>query len=233
LGSQGFNFSLDNLLGKSGGSTGGEMGWAAAIPVATAAIGALGSWLGGSSEGTERRGFGPITRQTANKLGPALWGQFDQAKLRGFASDAARINFLMPEYTRPTRQGFGGLGSFGGGRNYSGLGKYEPYGSGAGTYGNTSKTQNWVPPWRKGSGDGRFDDDLGDYLTEDQAAHPGRQMQIGLRRGGGGSQGSMMRGTGAEQQGRMNEYRQVLRMRDSIASQGRLVRGAPKPGGGE
>ena len=232
-------------LGGGATAAGGGMEPLTAYAIATVAsagIGALGAWLGGGDDNARKPYGGQLAARTATWLGPQMRSQLENSMKRGFASDAARLNWKMPEFTRKSGPGIlawsgtsGGRAGFqfGGGRNFSGLGSYEPYGSGEGTYANLgdTKTTPWVPPWRRGNRD--VDEFIDENLTEDQEAHPGRQMQIGLRRGGGGSQGSMMRGTGAEQQGRMNEYRQVLRMRDSIASQGRLVRGAPKPGGGE
>lgn len=220
------------------------MAWSAIIPFLPEIIGGAGvifksisDWKKGPTTTVRGPYGGNIASNTANWMNPIFKQQLTDSMARGFADNSARLNWSMPEITRRVGPGIlawsgtsGGRAGFqfGGGGNYTGIGKYDSYGSGAGTYGESlfggggGKTSTWTPPWRRDNQ--TLDDTLGDDLTEDQAAHPGRQMQTGLydrQQAGGGPQG------------KMNEYRSVLKMRDSLASMGRLIRGSGMPGGGE
>ena len=241
------------LSGGGGGGGGGFWGKIGSFlksdggaQIVSTGIGAVSSLMGADDVDRDLRKpyGGQIANRTAQAMSPILMGAINKSMMRGFADNSARLNFDFSGITRKTAPGIllgmGGVGSqkyeFGGGRTFTGLGKYEPYGSGPGTYG-TSTTTPTNGDTTKKTTDTRWDlPEYGDDMEglgamssssgfgESGGTMPGRQAQMSLRGMGGGreSGGSTM-----------NEYRQVKRMRDQVARDGKLIRGSGMPGGNE
>ena len=202
-------------------------------------IGALGNKLAGPDRTIMKPYAGELALKQAKKVDTALWGQFDLSVLRGYADDSARVNWKMPELTRrASANAFGGP-QLGGGRNYTGLGTYEPYGSGLGSYGNLAESKKK----KNGNGNGNGDNKTTWDLSEDDdglemngamssssgfgqsgGTMPGRHGQMEIRGMGGGRESGSSR---------MHEYRKIARVRDQVARDGFLARGSAVPGGNE
>lgn len=229
--------SISNAAGAASG-----VPWLAIATLAAGVIGGIGSAVGQPDGPTPRKSFGHITNNWASFLGNQMKSQFLASANRGFASDAARLNWKMPDVTRRVGPGIlawsgtsGGRAGFqfGGGGNYTGLGEYKPYGSGLGTYGTTAENGTTTKTTTDTRWDiPEYDGDLemgGAMSSSSGFGHsggtmPGRQSQMSLR----GMEGGRESGSS-----RMNEFRRVKRMRDQIMTEGKLHRGAGPPAGNE